>query len=190
MIDPQFFGYGSLVNRATQTYPQARHAWLAGWRREWRKSDHRRSVFLSVRPDPTTEIAGLVAEIPGADWTALDEREAYYARHPVALRTETGATDAQVYAVEPRFYGNGPDEHPILLSYLDVVLQGYRREFGEQGVADFIETTDGWDTPILDDRSDPRYTRAQVLSLAETRLVDDHLAALGCCILPLSAMVL
>ena len=33
---------------------------------------------------------------------------------------------------------------PILLSYLDVVVQGYLAEFGEAGVARFFASTDGW----------------------------------------------
>jgi len=179
MNDPMFFGFGSLVNRATQNYPGAQHAWLSGWRREWVKPNFRKLTFLSVRPDPLCEIAGLAARVPGADWTALDEREAYYARHPVALRTASGPIDAQVYAVEKQYETEGQDGHAILLSYLDVVLQGYLREFGEQGVADFIDTTDGWETPVLDDRHAPIYPRAQSLSNAERGLVDDHLAALG-----------
>ncbi|MDX5384038.1 MAG: gamma-glutamylcyclotransferase, partial [Rhodobacterales bacterium] len=36
MKDAFFFGYGSLVNRATHDYGQARAATLPGWRRAWR----------------------------------------------------------------------------------------------------------------------------------------------------------
>lgn len=179
MENPLFFGFGSLVNRATHHYPTPRPARLSGWRREWVRPNFRSLVFLSARPEPGSEIAGLAAEVPDADWAALDEREKHYARHLVPLTVETGTLNAQVYAVEPRFVGGFPGEQPILLSYLDVVIQGYLREFGEAGVADFVATTDGWDAPVLNDRDDPQYPRAQTLTAAETQLVDAHLAQLG-----------
>ena len=71
----------------------------------------------------------------------------------------------------------------MLLSYVDVVVQGYRQQFGAQGVADFFATTDGWEAPILDDRAAPRYPRAQRLDRADQLLVDHHLAAVGARIL-------
>jgi hypothetical protein len=69
------------------------------------------------------------------------------------------------------------DDHPILLSYIDVVVQGYLHMHGHDGVAHFFETTDGWDTLILNDRADPIYPRHQTLSAQERDLVDSHLAA-------------
>lgn len=190
METPAFFGFGSLVNRATHAYPNAQTARLSGWRREWVAPNFRKISFLSARRNQDCEIAGLMADVPGNDWAALDEREAYYARHPITLQTETGAAPAQVYAVEPQHIGGARNEAPILLSYLDVVLQGYLREFGEQGVGQFIATTDGWDLPVLDDRSAPIYPRAQQLSPAETALVDAHLVRLGCQIMPLGSLAL
>ena len=86
---------------------------------------------------------------------------------------------AQVYAVAPETMVVQADPAPILMSYLDVVVQGYLREFGERGARDFFATTDGWDTPVLNDRAAPRYPRAQVLTGAETALVDALLAAVG-----------
>ena len=56
-MTPSFFGYGSLVNRATHDYPGAQPAQLHGWRRVWVRTDLRDVVFLSVRPDPGTTIA-------------------------------------------------------------------------------------------------------------------------------------
>jgi hypothetical protein len=62
--------------------------------------------------------------------------------------------------------------HPILLSYLDTVVQGYLREFGEAGAARFFETTTGWEAGIHDDRTDPVYPRAQDTTDRERALVD------------------
>ena len=75
-----FFGYGSLVNRATHSYPQAQRARLHNWRRVWVRTAMREVVFLSIHPAPGADIDGLIAAVPGADWTALDAREAGYDR--------------------------------------------------------------------------------------------------------------
>lgn len=173
----RFFGYGSLVNRATHDYPGAEPALLAGWRRVWVHTALRPVAFLSVEPAAAVSIAGLVAQVPGADWAALDAREFAYARHAVTAQTGAGTLAAQVFAVPQ---GQAPSaRHPILLSYLDAVVQGFLREYGARGAAAFFATTAGWDAPMLDDRAAPRYPRAQNLSRSERATVDDALAALG-----------
>lgn len=175
----RFFGYGSLVNRATQSYPGAQAARLTGWRRVWVQTG-RPLALLSAEPAPGVVIDGLVAEVPGSDWAALDRREAAYLRH--AVTTDCGP--AQVYAVPAGPQASPGQRHPILLSYLDVVVQGFLREFGPGGAARFFASTAGWDCPVLDDRAAPRYPRAQRLDAAETDLVDGALAALGVVRLP------
>ncbi|OAN71187.1 hypothetical protein A8B78_20355 [Jannaschia sp. EhC01] len=181
MIDPYFFGYGSLVNRKTHAYPQAVQAHVRGWRRMWKGTVLREVAFLTAEPDSTGEISGLIAAVPGADWTALDVREAAYARHGVGEirhdHSHETDLDIQIYAVEPELVDT--KEHPILLSYLDTVVQGYLAEFGEAGARSFFETTGGWHHPIRDDRADPIYPRATVLSVEERKFVDTHLAQVG-----------
>ena len=178
-----FFGYGSLVNRRTHDYAPALPARVAGWRRVWRATGHRQLAFLSVVPDADCAIEGLVAEVPGGDWAALDAREFAYAREPLAAGAIrhglAAAARVQIYAVPEDGAARALADHPILLSYLDVVVQGFAAEFGNEGVARFFATTGGWEAPILDDRAAPRYPRAQRLTEAERALVDGHLAALG-----------
>lgn len=178
MSDPAFFGYGSLVNLATHVYADARPARLQGWRRVWRHTRLREVAFLSVEPDPASVIDGVVACVPGADWLALDAREAAYDRHDVsaAVLHDGPTSPTAVYQVSPQHVIAPSGDHPILRSYLDVVVQGYLRVYGAQGVAHFFATTSGWDTPIHDDRSNPVYPRHQRLTQAETDLVDQHLA--------------
>ena len=180
-MTPYFFGYGSLVNRATHDYPDAHPARLQGWRRAWVRTRRRDVVFLTVIPDPDTTIEGLIAAVPGADWAALDLREAGYTRQPSAqsiLHPLAPPPDIAHYTIPPQ--EQCPDDnHVILRSYLDVVVQGYLREFGEDGVARFFETTSGWHTPIRDDRAAPVYPRHQPLGTHETELVDHHLAQLS-----------
>jgi hypothetical protein len=182
MKDPFFFGYGSLVNRDTHDYPNAYRARLKGWRRTWRHTKGRSVPFLTSTPCADSEIDGLVAMVPGGDWAALDLREAGYDRHHVGDALTVQAehpVQAQIYAV-PHHHAINPVEKPaILMSYLDVVVQGYLREFGEEGAHAFFATTDGWDTPVRDDRHAPRYSRHRVLNAAERAFVDDSLSALS-----------
>ncbi|MEP2641286.1 gamma-glutamylcyclotransferase family protein [Roseobacter sp.] len=181
MSDPYFFGYGSLVNTRSHTYPDPHPATLNGWRRAWVATERAGSVLLTGVPSPGHKIDGLIAAVPGADWVALDTRETGYARVPVDGHVDhahPGAPDIAVYAVPPETM------HPrstqvILLSYLDVVVQGFHDVFGSAGVARFFDTTDGWDTPVLDDRHAPQYPRHQKLPPAQTATVDDHLGRVG-----------
>ena len=130
-------------------------------------------------PDVGCTILGLVAEVPGGDWSALDVRETGYTRAPAHAVIDDQHHPIQVYSV-PQSHARSPsDGHPILLSYLDAVIQGFLVEYGAAGAAHFFDTTAGWQAPILDDRSAPQYPRAQVLSKAELSAVDDGLRKLG-----------
>ncbi|WP_321186409.1 gamma-glutamylcyclotransferase family protein [Aliiruegeria sabulilitoris] len=180
MQDRQFFGYGSLVNRATHDYPGTRPARLDGWRRVWVHTNLRPVAYLSVERAECS-IDGLVAEVPGADWAALDERERAYDRHPVETVLHACGSDAraQVYAV-PASHAAPPDvTHPVLLSYIDTVVQGFLNVFGTGGAERFFATTAGWTAPILNDRAAPRYPRHQPVTDWQRGFVDSHLNALS-----------
>ena len=177
-----FFGYGSLVNRSTHSHGGAHPARLGGWRRAWRQTTLRPLAFLTVVPDPDAEIDGLIAPVPGHGWAALDERERGYDRVPAAHQVTHALSltpEIVVYAIPEN--RNDPQGHaaPVLLSYLDTVIQGYLREFGEDGAWRFFATTNGWDAPIIDDRAAPGYLRACRPSLQERAFVDDALHKIG-----------
>jgi len=177
---PHFFGYGSLVNRATHAYSAAHRASARGWRRVWRRSHLRPVSFLSVEPAEGAEIEGLIAAVPRGDWAALDRREAAYDRHAVTdhvRHAAGGRPEIALYRLRDQGHDAPSAEHPVLLSYLDVVTQGYLREFGQSGAERFFETTVGWEAPVLDDRAAPRYPRHQRLEAAERDLVDALLRA-------------
>ena len=135
-------------------------------------------------------VDGLIAPVPDQDWAALDERERAYDRVPAAHQVSHDLAhqpDIAVYAVPDGQHETPTAEHSLLLSYIDVVVQGYLREFGPEGVTRFFATTDGWDAPILDDRSAPRYPRHCRLSRKERALTDAHLRAQGVTILNTNA---
>ena len=181
MSDPYFFGYGSLVNQRSHDYPDPQPATLHGWRRAWVATPRYGVVLLSGVAAPGHSIKGLIAAVPGADWAALDAREAGYARLAASDDVDHGLAarpDIAVYAVSPSNFMQS-DSHMILLSYLDVVVQGFHRVYGAQGVQHFFDTTDNWHTPILNDRDDPIYPRHQQLTDLERSLVDDNLERLS-----------
>ncbi|MEP4197934.1 MAG: gamma-glutamylcyclotransferase family protein [Aliishimia sp.] len=185
-FDPCFFGYGSLVNRATHAYPGAAKATAHGWQRGWRHTQEHSYAFLTALRKPGSEIHGLIAAVPDADWEALDLREQAYER---ILDTENirharqDTSDVAIYAISEGEMIKPKEKKPILLSYLDVVVQGYLQEFGSDGAAHFFATTTGWDTPVLNDRAAPIYPRHQQLTDAETATTDAALKTLGATIL-------
>ncbi|WP_120502196.1 gamma-glutamylcyclotransferase family protein [Roseovarius sp. EL26] len=182
-----FFGYGSLVNRHTHHFDPTHPAQLQGWRRVWRHTALRPVAYLTVQPAPGHEIDGLIAPVPGADWAALDERERAYDRITATAHTDHDldhVPDIAVYTIPEGKHGKPTAQTPVLLSYLDVVVQGYLNEFGEPGVTRFFETTDGWDAPILNDRTRPIYPRHLELNKKERALTDAFLKSLDVQIIP------
>ncbi|GAA6182011.1 MULTISPECIES: gamma-glutamylcyclotransferase family protein [unclassified Shimia] len=174
-----FFGFGSLVNTRTHPYADVQAARLSGWRRTWRHTELRPIAFLTVEPAPNTVIDGVIAHVPNNDWVTLDAREYAYDRVDVTSEIShknTNDIDIALYAVPDHVKAQPDVRHPILLSYLDVVVQGYAEIFGKAGVENFFETTTGWDVPVIDDRSDPIYPRHQTLSASDISLVDQYLA--------------
>lgn len=181
-LPPYFFGYGSLVNTATHDYLDAQPARLRGWQRRWCHTALRDVAFLTVEPAPEVQIDGLIAAVPDGDWEALDKREFAYDRLPADHQIRhalPGCPEISLYAVPAEAQNQVSQCHPILLSYLDVVVQGHLQVFGEAGVEDFFASTKGWQAPILNDRQDPRYPRHQQLSRTESQLVDHHLRQLS-----------
>lgn len=168
------FGYGSLVNRQT-TGAQGELAVLPGWERVWvsahpgstGRADGWRYAFLSIQPG-AQEIGGLIS--PVADWDALRLREAAY--DPVADPALPEDVVTWV-ASAPRPAGA---KTPILLSYLDTVLQGFAAEFGPEGPESFMDSTAGWSV-VEDDRAAPIYPRATALTQAERDRTDALLRA-------------
>ncbi|NBN62664.1 gamma-glutamylcyclotransferase [Microvirga tunisiensis] len=190
-----YFGYGSLVN--PDTLPEGvslRPARLHGWRRVWAvrgnaagTPQHRRAVCsLGVRPQPGASILGVVAREAEAGRPGLYRREARYLPVSGIGRDLThlddgsaGDPDAFLFRSRPEHDGFGDETCPVLQSYLDCVLAGFHAHWGEEGIVHFIETTDGWHVPVLNDRANPLYPRAKLIDDRLRRLFDAHLARTG-----------
>lgn len=179
-----YFGYGSLVNAGTrQPGEDAMLATLTGWRRTWTHfydapRDPGRS--LSIREDENCQIAGMIVELQDGALARLDERERGYDRLELdgrCFRLSNGEQLESVYVYRSRSVmpDNGLQTHPILRSYMDVVMQGYRDNFGEQGLANLLTTTDHWGGAVRQDRDAPIYPRAVDLRAGEADLFDQAL---------------
>lgn len=177
-----FFGYGSLVNANTHKHGPCVPVKLDGWKRAWRFTEARNLSFLTVVQDTSASVQGVIAPVPNSDWDALDAREHAYDRIDATdniPNTPPMAEQIAVYAIAPEKLNEPDDHHPVLLSYIDVVIQGFLQVYGQDGVTQFMETTTGWNAPILNDRPKPVYPRAQTLSKQETHLVDLSLSSVG-----------
>lgn len=183
-----YFGYGSLVNRATHRtrIVEAVPAKLHGWCRSWMpRADT--SVFdvaiLSVRREPVSSTQGLLVVDRVENLPSIDQRERHYNR--IMLDDAEIAHDAELPPDCPIYVYEVPDtpeltfgSQRILRSYLDAVLQGYLIEHGEASVRRFVEETMAFEIGILDDRSNPLYQRSVTLSAFERNLFDDVLSHL------------
>jgi len=58
-------------------------------------------------------------------------------------------------------------------------VTGYLDMFGHEGAERFFASTDGWDSPVLDDRRDPIYPRAIPPDGRQKAYIDAKLDDLG-----------
>jgi len=187
------FGYGSLVNPDTlrTSYIGVHRARLKGWGRNWLRRPKEAGDFaplenlalLSASPNADdTWLDGMIVLDHVSNLPALDEREVLYER----VELNANAIDwpdgppAGVEGIPLYVYSAGlelaDNDLSILRSYLDAVLQGYFRAFGEVGITQFLATTHPQGLTILEDRSTPLYPRPIVLDDEECVLIDHHTA--------------
>lgn len=192
-----YFGYGSLVNEETLPAGTTVIAGeLRGWKREWRGCSKGKQgngkmagvgvCALGVRVEAGSIIRGAMVLDSKANLPALDKREWHYSRK--ALETAAFAPDCGrdmpadtfLYQVQPQFAHWGNEDHPILQSYVDCVMAGFHCLWGQEGLEHFVDTTDGWNhVPVLQDRADPIYPRAVVLSGNLMDTIDGLLKTVG-----------
>lgn len=187
-----YFGYGSLVNGRTRT--RTIRAWtgtLTGWKRQWRiagQTPRGKICTLTVTPEASSSIRSVIIEDEVHRLADLDEREWRYDRHSVSTaafsadETQSDPVSTQaayIYSAKQDHYRWGDDDHPILQSYVDCVLKGFLGIWGEDGVRHFVEETEGWHVPMLRDRKQPIYPRAEQLTPEEEVMFDDILHSHG-----------
>ncbi|MBL4874875.1 MAG: gamma-glutamylcyclotransferase [Cohaesibacteraceae bacterium] len=184
-----YFGYGSLVNDATRNKTgRSIPGRLKGFVREWRIRSKDRSqnvCSLTAKPSIDNSIDGVLVFEHSSGLEAIDRREANYDRldFPVVQFSSNSVLPesqaAYIYQAKSARYNWGDADHPILQSYIDAVMQGFLNQFGEQGAFRFVQETDGWGAPILNDRDKPVYPRSVTLSPTEKQIIDQALNEAG-----------
>lgn len=183
----KIFAYGSLLNKNTWSFEaDIELVCLKGWIRQWRQiiqTDKGKICALSISPNLSTSIEGILLNVDQSALLAINERETGYDKTLLeyenfkaqrtniqlsgkSIITYTGSSETTAWANQ---------KAPILLSYIDVVAKGYFDVFGWEGVNNFFESTQGWQLPILDDRKTPIYPRAQELDKKFLNQIDQQL---------------
>jgi hypothetical protein len=196
------FGYGSLINaasrKATAAAPvpaiPARVSAAFGYARAW--NDRSPSGFTALGlcrrragKAPMT-VNGVLYPVDGADGMArFDAREVGYARVEVprdvieAVSWQRLPEEGRVWVYVQVRPGGAPGEglpepdaaHPLLQSYIDVVVEG-ALEYGPDYARELLETTADWSPFWLNDRE---LARRPWVHDAKTAAVDRLLAATG-----------
>lgn len=166
------FGYGSLINRqsriATGKTGTAIPALVKGFQRAWIvRSPEMGITGVGVVPKCESLCNGVLVEIEEQEILLFDKRELEgtgynYERKeiPHSQIIEGGVPDdAKVWIYVVKRPSTPNWDYPIAQSYLDVILVGCF-DFGYQFAAQFVQLTDGWSYPWINDRKCPRYKRA------------------------------
>lgn len=185
-----YFGYGSLVNKQTlrTRYISAHPASLKGWRRHWQSypGEGVERALLSIHEHPETIISGMLVIDRLENLPALDEREAFYRRVNLSAEDlilhDDGCDIEQFHTGRLFVYvaqHHDDKRPPLLQSYLDAVMAGFHKEFGDEGLEGFLKTTVGFDREIIPDRDAPLYPRAVSIDRNMAALFDASLRAIG-----------
>jgi len=175
------FGYGSLVNTASRNATAgrpipavpARISTAFGHVRSWGEHIPTGFTALVVRRahsgEAPTTINGVLYPVDEKELPRFDEREIGYKRAPVPLNVIESAgwqrlpADANIWiyvfadnGARPEDHAETPDRnHPILQSYIDLVVEG-ALEYGEDFAGELIGTIGDWNQFWLNDRELPR----------------------------------
>ncbi len=179
------FGYGSLINNRSRAKTgvtgTAFPVRIAGYARAWNMPSGP-GTYLGVRSAKTGGCNGLLCAVSDQELLRFDVRERGYRRESVSrsalemLVPETlDSFPIWTYVIDtPR---KPTIMAPILQSYVDVVLDGCL-VLGEDFAREFLRTTSGWEHPWQNDRSEPRYLRADA-NLPSLDRIDELLAEAG-----------
>lgn len=175
-----YFGYGSLVNRATlsASVVDASPARLSGWARRWRPRPDMPgfpAALLTVSRSQGAAMDGLVVFDRRENLETVDRREARY--HRREIDPADVSTHKKIPSGCPLYVYEAMEELPvhrepprILRSYLNVVMQGFLVEHGIGGVGRFVAETADFHVPIHEDSHAPVYPRHVAISDTERDL--------------------
>lgn len=164
------FGYGSLINSisrsATGETGQSWPARVAGYERHWSVMSAEFGMSsVAVVPKASAHCNGVIVEVAESELPAFDHREQGYQRSIVPLSRLTSLSEAPLPQGHIWIYHTDVitapcPQNPIVLSYADVIVAGCY-EISAAFAQEFLNHTQGWHFPTLNDRTQPRYPRVQ-----------------------------
>jgi hypothetical protein len=146
-----------------------------GYKREWNFRSFTGFTALGVVPavDDANDINGVLFQVSSSEISNFDRREVGYEKVVVPVKfikfhPEVSGTTAQtildlrpnkkiwLYVPIPSQNMHADENHPLLQSYVDTVLQGCLMWGGEDMAEEFILTTSGWSCFYLNDTPSSR----------------------------------
>jgi len=163
------FGYGSIINRHTRTNDSSGDfpARLSGYARGWNALlTSEKLTALGVVNRAGADCNGVIVPVSSALLNELDIREQSvgYERKKIFWENIKVLSDTKLPTTEEIFVytlkipTRPTNEFPIIQTYVDAVIFGCL-ENGKAFAQEFIRTTEFWDGPWVDDRTNPRYPR-------------------------------
>lgn len=187
MSETYIFGYGSLISSESRSRTgysgDAIPCVVKGVQREWNLlASENRMTAVGATLNPDALCNGVIAPIEKSELPKFDKREAGYHRSKIdraSIRIINNLVipEGDIWIYIPDKVQKPSSENPIVQSYVDVILSGCF-DYGEDFVKEFIKTTLGWNYPWINDRQDPRYSRAmnKVLLASEIdSLLEQHI---------------
>ncbi len=162
------FGYGSLISQdarnKTAHSKRVLPARVCGYRRFWNAFPLYGWSPLAVRRESEASCNGVLIAVDAPQLELFDRREGGYAREivehdSIELLEDADLGSSFVWIYVPLRSVMPGNDTPILQSYVDVAVTGCL-DYSERFAREFVETTDYWDSPWLDDRSKPTYVRS------------------------------
>ncbi|OLF81436.1 hypothetical protein AWH62_01840 [Maricaulis sp. W15] len=191
-VSDYMIGYGSLLSSySRRTYSKIesviRPVVATGWRRGWtvRYGDEA-ATYAGVRQAPGQVLHA--ALVPTRITAELRHRERGYVFTEVDPATvhpagsdKSALPDGRYWIVVNREQLRADSAHPIPQTYVDTCLAGCLETGGEARARAFIEATELWDAPWVNDRDSaaPLYPRRTPLDAGDRALVDRLLLACG-----------
>jgi len=179
------FGYGSLFSKESRANtahtPHASLATLLDFARSWCFEDPEGYCALGITQATNNAVNGVLVHVEPHQLPYFDVRETGYRRVDVTQQLATRELLEQgdtvwTYIIE---HPALPCVcHPITQTYLDVVLVGCL-EYGHASAREFMETTDGWERTLINDRDTPIFKRG--LRTAPFNHIDSLLTEFGLC---------
>lgn len=171
------FGYWSIINKANSELTT--EVWdtipvIVEWlERHWNITSTQWYTVLWIKRSVWNKVNGVLIELKW-DIKDFDERETKYTRiklesrniHTIDTSISKPTDDIFAYIPNEENYINW--EHPILQSYIDVVLS-WCINISDEFAYDFIKSTQGW-WEIKNDRDDPEYVRSMNLKEYHDRI--------------------